>query len=105
MLDTMPAMRHVHTAPAAVSSVRASLMAGFPPPLDLRVNVSNWQAPQNVRWAFRHMREFIPTQLISAGTEDPQPLPATGTTLGNPSGGAAGRKHVDSGGHPCQHVH
>jgi CubicO group peptidase (beta-lactamase class C family) len=83
--DTMPAMRHVHAAPAAVSSAPANLMAGFPPPLDLRVNVSNWQQPQNVRWAFRHMREFIPTHLISTGTGDPRPLPETGTTLDIPS--------------------
>ena len=39
----------------------------------------------NVRWAFRHMREFIPTHRISAGTSSPRPLPATDAPLGNPS--------------------
>jgi hypothetical protein len=33
-----------------------------------------WQQPHNVRSAFRHMREFIPTHLISAGTSSPRPL-------------------------------
>jgi CubicO group peptidase (beta-lactamase class C family) len=42
-------------------------MSGFPPKAPLQVNVSNWQQPPNLRWAFRHMREIIPTQLISAG--------------------------------------
>ena len=78
----MPADR---AAAEAVTSRAADLMAGFPPPPDLQVNVSNWQQPQNVRWAFRHMREIIPTQLISAGTGSPCPLPSTGTQLGNPS--------------------
>ncbi len=74
-----------HAAAEAVTSRPADLMAGFPPPTDLQVNVSNWQQPQNVRWAFRHMREIIPTQLISAGTGSPCPLPSTGAQLGNPS--------------------
>lgn len=78
-------MHHHRAATAAVSNVPTDLMAGFPPPVDLQVNVSNWQEPQNVRWAFRHMREFIPTQLISAGTSTPRPLPATGAPRGNPS--------------------
>ncbi len=59
-------------------------MTGFPPPRELQVNVSNWLQPQNVRWAFRHMREIVPTQLISAGTGGPSPLPTTNTELGNP---------------------
>ncbi len=62
----------------------ASVMTGFPPSPELQVNVSNWQQPQNVRWAFRHMREIMPTQLISAGTGGPSPLPTTETELGNP---------------------
>jgi CubicO group peptidase (beta-lactamase class C family) len=62
----------------------AGPMTGFPPSPGLQVNVSNWQQPQNVRWAFRHMREIMPTQLISAGTGGPSPLPTTETELGNP---------------------
>ena len=81
----MRAMHHHRAATAAVSNAPATLMAGFPPPVELQVNVSNWQRPQNVRWAFRHMREFIPTQVISAGTSSPRPLRATGTPLCNPS--------------------
>jgi CubicO group peptidase (beta-lactamase class C family) len=76
----MPADR----AATAVTDTATSLMAGFPPPPDLRVNLSNWQQPQSVRWAFRHMREIIPTQLISAGIGSPYPLPTTATELGNP---------------------
>jgi CubicO group peptidase (beta-lactamase class C family) len=79
-LPTMPADR----AATAVTDTATSLMAGFPPPPDLRVNLSNWQQPQSVRWAFRHMREIIPTQLISAGIGSPYPLPTTATELGNP---------------------
>jgi CubicO group peptidase (beta-lactamase class C family) len=76
----MPADR----AATAVTDLATRTMAGFPPPSDLRVNLSNWQQPQNVRWAFRHMREIIPTQLISAGIGSPCPLPTTATELGNP---------------------
>ena len=42
-------------------------MTGFPPDKDSRVTVANWQDPGSVRWAFRHMREIIPTQVIPAG--------------------------------------
>ena len=43
-------------------------MTGFPPDQDSHVTVANWQDPGSVRWAFRHMREIIPTQVIRAGT-------------------------------------
>ena len=42
-------------------------MTGFPPDPDSRVTVANWQEPGSVRWAFRHMREIVPTQAIPAG--------------------------------------
>jgi CubicO group peptidase (beta-lactamase class C family) len=77
----MPADR---AATEATTEMTAGLMVGFPPPAELQVNVSNWQQPQNVRWAFRHIREIIPTQLISAGTGSPSPLRTTGIELGNP---------------------
>jgi hypothetical protein len=77
----MPADR---AARDAVTDTATGVMAGFPATLDRQVNVSNWQHPRNVRWAFRHMREIIPTQLISAGTGSPRPLPATGIEVGNP---------------------
>jgi CubicO group peptidase (beta-lactamase class C family) len=69
-----------YTMPA----MRPDLMAGFPPPADLRVDLSNWQQPDRLRWAFRHMREIIPTQLISAGTTTSRPLPASTVQLPDP---------------------
>ena len=47
------------------------LMAGFPPAPEAQVTLANWQDPPFNRWAFRHMREIIPTHPIPAG-----PLPA-----------------------------
>jgi len=49
-------------------------MIGFPPAEDTLVTLASWQDPPNVRWAFQHMREIIPTQLIAAG---PRPRPLT----------------------------
>jgi CubicO group peptidase (beta-lactamase class C family) len=77
-------MHHHRAATAAASNVAAN-MAGFPPPVDQQINVSNWQRPQNLRWAFRHMRELIPSQMISAGTSSARPFRATSTALCNPS--------------------
>jgi CubicO group peptidase (beta-lactamase class C family) len=42
-------------------------MVGFPPHEESRVTLANWQEPPSVRWAFRHMRELIPSQPIPAG--------------------------------------
>jgi CubicO group peptidase (beta-lactamase class C family) len=42
-------------------------MTGFPPDEASRVMLANWQEPPSVRWAFRHMRELIPSQVIPAG--------------------------------------
>ena len=42
-------------------------MIGFPPAQDSLVTLATWQDPPNVRWAFQHMREIIPTQQIAAG--------------------------------------
>ena len=49
-------------------------MVGFPPAEDALVNLATWQDPPNVRWAFQHMRELIPTQPIPA-SHRPRPLP------------------------------
>jgi CubicO group peptidase (beta-lactamase class C family) len=49
-------------------------MAGFPPAGDTLVTLGTWQDPPNVRWAFRHMRELIPTHPISAGDSEPRLL-------------------------------
>jgi CubicO group peptidase (beta-lactamase class C family) len=49
-------------------------MQGFPPSPDARVTLANWQDPPFNRWAFSHMREIVPTQLIRRGYEmSPQP--------------------------------
>lgn len=71
-------MPHDRAAAAVPSHVPPGLMAGFPTPKDLRVDLSNWQEPQCLSWAFCHMREIIPSQLISAATSSPRPLAATG---------------------------
>jgi CubicO group peptidase (beta-lactamase class C family) len=49
-------------------------MAGFPPAGDTLVTLATWQDPPNVRWAFRHMRELIPTHPISVGDNEPRLL-------------------------------
>ena len=37
--------------------------------------LANWQDPPSVRWAFRHMRELIPSQTIPAGPTPAADLP------------------------------
>ena len=48
-------------------------MQGFPPDAASQVSLANWQDPPNQRWAFRHMREIIPTHPIPAGSSRPLP--------------------------------
>jgi CubicO group peptidase (beta-lactamase class C family) len=62
----------------------AGLMTGFPPAPDARVTLANWQDPPFNRWAFRHMREIIPSQSIPAGSASPVPLPAASGPLPDP---------------------
>lgn len=50
-------------------------MTGFPPAEEELVTLANWQEPPSVRWAFRHMREIIPSQVVPCG-ETPSPLPS-----------------------------
>ena len=63
----------------------AGLMTGFPPAPDEQVTLANWQDPPYSRWAFRHMREIIPSQLIPAGPGEPTPLPAASSPLPDPA--------------------
>jgi len=63
------------------------LMTGFPPAPESQVTLANWQDPPFNRWAFRHMRELIPSQVILAGQPGPdpaRPLPPSRLHLGNP---------------------
>jgi CubicO group peptidase (beta-lactamase class C family) len=60
------------------------LMTGFPPAPDTQVTLANWQDPPYSRWAFKHMREIIPSQLIPAGPGEPAPLPAASSPLPDP---------------------
>jgi len=54
----------------------SGLMAGFPPAAASQVTLANWQDPPFNRWAFRHMREIIPSHLIPAGPGGGSPLAA-----------------------------
>ena len=43
------------------------VMRGFPPPGEAQATLANWrQAPLN-RWAFRHVREIVPSAVIPRG--------------------------------------
>ncbi|MGZ4470729.1 MAG: serine hydrolase domain-containing protein [Nocardioidaceae bacterium] len=50
-------------------------MTGFPPAEDARVSLATWQDSRNVRWAFQHLREIIPTQVIPASPGGLRALP------------------------------
>jgi CubicO group peptidase (beta-lactamase class C family) len=41
-------------------------MTGFPPVRESLVTIENWQDEPNLRWAFRHMREIVPSHAIHA---------------------------------------
>ena len=79
-------MPHDSTARAAARergpSDATGLMTGFPPAQEAQVTLANWQDPPYSRWAFRHMRELIPSQPIPAGS--PAPLPAAPWPLPDP---------------------
>ena len=80
-------MPHDSTAQAAARDRAPShgtgLMTGFPPTPDARVTLANWQDPPFSRWAFRHMRELIPSQAIPASGE-PVALPGASRPLPDP---------------------
>jgi CubicO group peptidase (beta-lactamase class C family) len=74
-------------AEAASRESAPELMTGFPPTPDSQVTLANWQEPPFNRWAFRHMREIIPSQPIPAGATGPggpAPLPAAPGPLPDP---------------------
>jgi CubicO group peptidase (beta-lactamase class C family) len=49
-------------------------MTGFPPTRESLVTLATWQEERNLRWAFRHMREIMPTQPIPADRHTTRPL-------------------------------
>jgi CubicO group peptidase (beta-lactamase class C family) len=60
------------------------LMTGFPPAPESQVTLANWQDPPFNRWAFKHLRELIPSHVIPAAPPGAAPLPASALPLGNP---------------------
>jgi len=69
----MPSAKKPVTPAQASPAETPDRMVGFPPSADSLVTLATWQDPPNVRWAFQHMREIIPTQPIPAGPR-PRPL-------------------------------
>jgi CubicO group peptidase (beta-lactamase class C family) len=51
-------------------------MQGYPPATESLVTLDNWQTAPFNRWAFRHMREVIPSHRIPRGEGPPRPLVA-----------------------------
>lgn len=64
-------------SPDTVRLDQLQLMEGFPPPADKQVTAENFlmQFP-NLRWAFHHMRELLPTRNVRRGAAAPSQLPA-----------------------------
>ncbi|GGC87964.1 serine hydrolase domain-containing protein [Halopseudomonas salina] len=62
-------------APETVRLDELKLMEGFPPPADKQVTAQNFlmQFP-NLRWAFHHMRELLPSRNIRRGASAPSVL-------------------------------
>ena len=50
-------------------------MDRFPPPPEAQVTLANWRDPPFNRWAFRHVRELIPTAEIANDPASVRPLP------------------------------
>jgi CubicO group peptidase (beta-lactamase class C family) len=72
------------TASTASRDGAPELMVGFPPAPQSRVTLANWQDPPFNRWAFQHMRELIPSQVIPADPSGSGVLPAARRPMGDP---------------------
>ena len=79
---TVPASTTAPATPTAPPDGAPELMSGFPPVPESQVTLANWQDPPFNRWAFRHMRELIPSHLIPAGHSGA--LPACDQPLSDP---------------------
>ena len=42
-----------------------NVMGGFPPPGEAQATLANWREPPFNRWAFRHLREIVPSAAIA----------------------------------------
>src|SRR5215472_13831106 len=52
-------------------------LEGGPPAQGAAVTAANWQDPPFNRWAYWHVREILPTYLVSRGTGSPRVLSAS----------------------------
>ena len=53
-----------------------SLMNGFPPPAEAQVTLGNWRKPPFNRWAFKHVREIVPSAEIANDPHNVRVLPS-----------------------------
>jgi CubicO group peptidase (beta-lactamase class C family) len=51
------------------------MMHGFPPVADGQVTLGNWRKPPFNRWAFKHVREIVPSAEIASDPANIRPLP------------------------------
>ena len=70
------------------------LMAGSPPPSGSLVTLSNWQDPPYLRWAYLHVRELVPTALISRGSRPVTVLPRAERDLDGWTFRVGGERHT-----------
>ena len=57
------------------------IMAGFPPVLDKRATLANWDLPPFNRWSFQNVRSILPTRAIPRGRGPVEPLPQSPQAL------------------------
>lgn len=53
-----------------------TLMNGFPPPAEAQVMLGNWRKPPFNRWAFKHVREIVPSAEIASDPANVRALPS-----------------------------
>ena len=57
------------------------IMAGFPPVLDKRATLANWDLPPFNRWSFQNVRAILPTRTSPRGRGPVEPLPQSPQAL------------------------
>lgn len=63
------------------TAAELGIMAGFPPALDKRTTLANWDFPPFNRWSFQNVRSVLPTRLIPRGKGPAAPLPQSPQAL------------------------